>query len=268
MSVHHQRGQQHPHGGPTAALGLFGSHHGPHHLPVLPAYRSSAGHRQLLPAQEFLQSSGDAPAVVLLVPGDLRSSGDRRGQQLPGLLRGCGQEPLLCAALAGEPAAQCHAFLHELPGGPVVHPHDQPAALCEFGQVLRLAGHLSGRGGEEEGGAGGPGLLRLRVPERALEHQPPHRNRLRHAEPDHPFAGAHQLLDLQSGLRLPHRGGRDEEARPRRELLGHEPEARLGGNGALLHPDDRRLSGPGPDLRASGHQRHLLDLRSPRLASL
>ena len=41
----------------------------------------------------------------------------------------------------------------------MVHPHDQPAALCEFGQVLRLAGHLSGRGGVECLPPGSAGLF-------------------------------------------------------------------------------------------------------------
>ena len=69
-------------------MGLSRAHHGAHRLPLLPAHRAAPGDRQLLRAPELQPGARDAPALVLLVPGDLRLAGDRRGQRLPPLREG------------------------------------------------------------------------------------------------------------------------------------------------------------------------------------
>ncbi|CAE7208854.1 RSN1, partial [Symbiodinium sp. CCMP2592] len=100
-------------------------------------------------------------------------------------------------------------------------------------------------------------LLRLRLAQRALDHQPAHRCGLRDPEPNHPDPGPGQLPHLPHCVWVSHRCSRDQEARLGRELLGQKPEPCAARGHSVHNPHDRHSVGTGPEFHSWRCQRYL-----------
>mmetsp|Transcript_11334 Transcript_11334/g.36045 ORF Transcript_11334/g.36045 Transcript_11334/m.36045 type:complete len:474 (-) Transcript_11334:700-2121(-) len=189
------------------------------HLHELLADHPDVGLQQLLHPEGQCLGPVEAADVALLVQPDLRRPCHVVGWNINRQTQGSGAEPPEHTDRARGVAPQLHALLLELHAHAVGHPRAELDALHTAHKVLHLEG--CGRPGPRRRAyrAGGPGLLRHRLPLCSMDHQLGDCDRVLHALPPDHGVHLHQLLHHEGGLRLPCRLCRDEEARLGRAVL-------------------------------------------------